>query len=73
MISECDPRICAWSADGNKFIVKDPEILARDVIPKYFGHNKFASFSRQLNFYGFRKMQVCPFALLNTMNTVAVL
>jgi hypothetical protein len=58
MINECDPLICSWSQDGEKFIVKDPELLAKNVIPKYFGHNKFSSFSRQLNFYGFKKLQV---------------
>merc|ERR1719203_743202 len=40
---------------GDAFFVKDPDKLARDFIPKYFDHNKFSSFARQLNFYGFRK------------------
>ena len=42
------------------FVVKDPEIFAAQVIPQYFDHNKFSSFARQLNFYGFRKMQSKP-------------
>jgi len=42
------------------FVVKDPEIFATQVIPMYFDHNKFSSFARQLNFYGFRKMQSKP-------------
>jgi hypothetical protein len=42
------------------FVIKDPDVFATDVIPQYFDHNKFSSFARQLNFYGFRKMQSKP-------------
>ena len=42
------------------FVVKDPDLFASQIIPQYFDHNKFSSFARQLNFYGFRKMQSKP-------------
>lgn len=42
------------------FVIKDPEIFAQTKIPTCFGHNKFSSFARQLNFYGFRKVSTKP-------------
>mmetsp|Transcript_4436 Transcript_4436/g.9589 ORF Transcript_4436/g.9589 Transcript_4436/m.9589 type:complete len:478 (+) Transcript_4436:167-1600(+) len=60
MIETCNPEICSWTADGEMFVVKNPELFALDIIPQYFDHNKFSSFARQLNFYGFRKIQTKP-------------
>jgi len=56
MISGCDPAIASWSDDGEMIVVKDPTRFASKIIPNFFGHNKFSSFARQLNFYGFRKI-----------------
>ena len=60
MIDTCDPAVAGWTEDGEMFVVKDPNRFANDIIPQYFDHNKFSSFARQLNFYGFRKMQAKP-------------
>jgi len=57
MIDTCDPSYACWSEKGDTFTVKNPEAFARDIIPQFFKHNKFASFVRQLNFYGFRKIK----------------
>jgi len=57
MITTCDPDLAEWTPNGDMFVVKDQTRFANDVIPKYFDHKKFASFARQLNFYGFRKVQ----------------
>lgn len=44
-----------WSDDGNSFIVLDEDKFARTLIPELFKHNKYSSFVRQLNMYGFHK------------------
>ncbi|XP_073418486.1 heat shock factor protein 1 isoform X2 [Dendrobates tinctorius] len=53
--SETDPLIC-WSPEGSSFHVFDQGCFAKEVLPKYFKHNNMASFVRQLNMYGFRKV-----------------
>jgi len=60
MISTCDTNLAEWTANGNMFVVKDQTRFAHEVIPEYFEHSKFASFARQLNFYGFNKIQTKP-------------
>jgi len=53
----CDPSIATWSDDGQSIVVKEPDRFASEIIPRYFKHNNFSSFVRQLNFYGFRKLK----------------
>ncbi|KAM9643024.1 heat shock factor protein 1 isoform 1-T1 [Morphnus guianensis] len=52
---DTDSLIC-WSPSGSSFHVFDQGQFAKEVLPKYFKHNNMASFVRQLNMYGFRKV-----------------
>ncbi|KIK68054.1 hypothetical protein GYMLUDRAFT_191059 [Collybiopsis luxurians FD-317 M1] len=57
MVSEpkSDDVIC-WSESGESFFVLDQARLEKECLGDWFKHNKFASFVRQLNMYGFHKI-----------------
>eukprot|EP00128_Syssomonas_multiformis_P017037 Colp12_sorted_trinity150504_noHs@5053 len=56
MVEDPDTPGIQWNKDGTRFIVSDGEVFSKNVLPRYFKHNNFASFIRQLNMYAFRKV-----------------
>ncbi|OWB70053.1 hypothetical protein B5S33_g5610 [[Candida] boidinii] len=50
-------KYISWLPSGDAFQVNDRESFMKFVLPKYFKHNNFASFVRQLNMYGWHKVQ----------------
>ena len=45
-----------WNQNGTSFVVTNQDKFSKEVLPKYFKHNNFTSFIRQLNMYGFHKL-----------------
>ena len=53
---EC--HIISFTPSGEAFRVHDPRSFARDIIPRYFRHNQYHSFQRQLCMYNFERIVI---------------
>ena len=54
---EANHPLIQWSDDGKSFVVTNRGSFVHEILPKYFKHSNFASFVRQLNMYGWHKIQ----------------
>ena len=56
LLSQEDPEIVTWLPSGTAFVVRSPKKFVERVLPRFFKQTKIASFYRQLNMYGFRRI-----------------
>ncbi|KAI8098986.1 HSF-type DNA-binding-domain-containing protein [Halteromyces radiatus] len=56
MLEDDTQDLICWSTDGDYFSVYNSALFAKQVLPQYFKHNNWQSFVRQLNMYGFSKI-----------------
>lgn len=45
-----------WLPDGKSFVIRNPDVFTRRVLPKFFKATKFSSFTRKLYRWGFRQV-----------------
>ena len=67
--------LVSWTADGTSFYIHDADTFALQLLPLHFKSNKLKSFVRQLNKYGFSKVNVkanAPRGLLEFMHPAFV-
>mmetsp|Transcript_43572 Transcript_43572/g.64669 ORF Transcript_43572/g.64669 Transcript_43572/m.64669 type:complete len:401 (-) Transcript_43572:152-1354(-) len=64
MIKEVDEagqsHIVGFFDHGRAFSIFDPEAFCKEVMPKYFKQSRLSSFQRQLNLYGFTRINSGP-------------
>eukprot|EP00518_Triparma_eleuthera_P013517 CAMPEP_0182475548 /NCGR_PEP_ID=MMETSP1319-20130603/27568_1 /TAXON_ID=172717 /ORGANISM="Bolidomonas pacifica, Strain RCC208" /LENGTH=276 /DNA_ID=CAMNT_0024676547 /DNA_START=8 /DNA_END=838 /DNA_ORIENTATION=+ len=55
ILTNSDPAIISWCADGVSFTINNIQRLTAEILSQYFRHNNFSSFQRQLHYFQFRK------------------
>mmetsp|Transcript_12394 Transcript_12394/g.35466 ORF Transcript_12394/g.35466 Transcript_12394/m.35466 type:complete len:749 (-) Transcript_12394:57-2303(-) len=55
--SQLSSDIMEWRQDGTCFKILNRDRLASELLPIYFDHNNYTSFSRQLNGWGFKRLK----------------
>lgn len=56
MVEDPNTDLIKWSDTGDSFVVTDQERFSKEILGRWFKHQNFGSFVRQLNLYGFRKV-----------------
>ena len=56
-LTETDPSVASFSPDGASFYICDQAKFAQN-LSRYFKHNNYGSFVRQLNLYGFNSSRL---------------
>ena len=56
MLDEVEEYVACWSVDGKSFYVLNQKIFESYILSRYFKHKDFSSFKRQLDYYGFQRI-----------------
>lgn len=57
--------LISWGTNFDSFVIWDEVEFSTHLLPKYFKHNTFSSFVRQVNIYGFRKIETDRYEFAN--------
>ena len=60
MLEAEDREVVGWTDNERGFKIRDVDRFRDTVLPRYYRHTKLASFQRQLNLYGFKKLSHGP-------------
>ncbi|CAO1622784.1 unnamed protein product [Parajaminaea phylloscopi] len=61
MVSDPESQhLISFNTSGTSVVVTNFDDFAKEVLPKHFKHSNFSSFIRQLNMYGFYKVNKTP-------------
>mmetsp|Transcript_5417 Transcript_5417/g.6769 ORF Transcript_5417/g.6769 Transcript_5417/m.6769 type:complete len:436 (-) Transcript_5417:290-1597(-) len=60
IMTESSEDVISWTTNGTSFIILDMDTFSEQILLNYFRHQKYSSFQRQLNLYGFHKISKGP-------------